>query len=123
MSQTNSSVSNELKSTIRTLGDLLGQTIVHQESAALLELEEKIRSLAKTGRSGDQTALQELRQTVDDLIEDSSGTDANLKAFSTYFQLVNLAEEHERVRVLNERSEVAYLSDKPMDETICHALN
>ena len=123
MSQTNSSVSNELKSTIRTLGDLLGQTIVHQESAALLELEEKIRSLAKTGRSGDQTALQELRQTVDDLIEDSSGTDANLKAFSTYFQLVNLAEEHERVRVLNERSEVAYLSDKPMDETISHALN
>ena len=123
MSQTNSSVSNELKSTIRTLGDLLGQTIVHQESAALLELEEKIRSLAKTGRSGDQTALQELRQTVDDLIEDSTGTDANLKAFSTYFQLVNLAEEHERVRVLNERSEVAYLSDKPMDETISHALN
>ena len=123
MSQSNSSVSNELKSTIRTLGDLLGQTIVHQESAALLELEEKIRSLAKTGRSGDQTALQELRQTVDDLIEDSSGTDANLKAFSTYFQLVNLAEEHERVRVLNERSEVAYLSDKPMDETISHALN
>ena len=123
MSQSNSSVSNELKSTIRTLGDLLGQTIVHQESAALLELEEKIRSLAKTGRSGDQTALQELRQTVDDLIEDSSGTDANLKAFSTYFQLVNLAEEHERVRVLNERSEIAYLSDKPMDETISHALN
>lgn len=123
MSQTNSSVSKELKSTIRTLGDLLGQTIVQQESAAVLELEEKIRSLAKIGRSGDQAALKELRQTVDELIDDSTGTDANLKAFSTYFQLVNLAEEHERVRVLNERSEVAYLSDKPMDETISHALH
>ncbi len=123
MSQNNSSVSKELKSTIRTLGDLLGQTIVHQESAAVLDLEEKIRSLAKIARSGDQNALKELRQTVDDLIEDSTGTDANLKAFSTYFQLVNLAEEHERVRVLNERSEVAYLSDKPMDETISQALH
>ena len=123
MSQTNASISSALKTTIRTLGDLLGQTIVHQESAAVLELEEKIRSLAKSGRSGDQNALKELRQTVDDLIEDSDGTDANLKAFSTYFQLVNLAEEHERVRVLDERSEVAYLSDKPMDETISQALH
>lgn len=123
MSQSSSTVTNELKSTIRTLGGLLGQTITHQESAAVLELEEKIRALAKTGRSGDQAALRELRQTIKDLIEDQDATDANLKAFSTYFQLVNLAEEHERVRVLNERSEVAYLSDKPMDETISQALH
>ncbi len=123
MSQSNSTVTNELKSTIRTLGDLLGQTITHQQSAAVLELEEKIRMLAKKGRAGDQAALQEMRQTIAELIEDEDATDANLKAFSTYFQLVNLAEEHERVRVLNERSEIAYISDKPMDETISHALH
>ena len=123
MSQSNSSVTNELKSTIRTLGDLLGQTITHQESAAVLELEEKIRGLAKKGRTGDQAALKELRETIDELIEDEDATDANLKAFSTYFQLVNLAEEHERVRVLEERAEAAYVSNKPMDETISHALH
>ena len=123
MSQSNSTVTNELKSTIRTLGDLLGETITHQESAAVLELEEKIRRLAKTGRSGDQAALKELRETIDTLIEDEDATDANLKAFSTYFQLVNLAEEHERVRVLEERAEAAYVSNKPMDETISHALH
>lgn len=123
MSHSQTSVSNELKSAIRTLGDLLGETIVHQESAEVLALEEKIRALAKSGRSGDQGALQELRQTIDDVTEDSDQTDANLKAFSTFFQLVNLAEEHERVRILDERAEVAYVSDKPMDETISHALH
>jgi phosphoenolpyruvate carboxylase len=122
-SNANATATNDLKSTIRTLGGLLGQTITHQESAAVLELEEKIRALAKSGRSGDQAALKELRQTINELIEDQAATDANLKAFSTYFQLVNLAEEHERVRVLTERSEVAYLSDKPMDETISQALH
>lgn len=123
MAQSNSTVTSELKSTIRTLGNLLGQTITRQEGDAVLELEEKIRSLAKTVRSGDQASLEQLRQTIADLIEDEEATDANLKAFSTYFQLVNLAEEHERVRVLNERSEVAYVTDKPMDETISHALH
>ena len=123
MSQTNASVSSELKSTIRTLGDILGETIAHQESSGALDLVEKIRALAKTGRLGDQAALEELRQTINDLTEDSESTDANLKAFSTYFQLVNLAEEHERVRVLDERAEVAYVSDKPMDETISQALH
>ena len=47
---------------------------------------------------------------------------ATLKAFTTYFQLVNLAEEHERVRVLRARAETAYQAAKPMDETIDEAI-
>ena len=123
MSKASTTVTNELKSVIRTLGDLLGRTIVHQESNATLALVEQIRGLAKTGRLGDQTSLKELRDTVDELVEDEDETDTSIKAFSTYFQLVNLAEEHERVRVLAERAEVAYLTDHPMDETISQALH
>ena len=107
---------------IRVLGDLLGQTIVQQEGSEMLELEEKIRGLAKSGRGGSTAAVRELREIVADMSNDTDTTDVNLKAFSTYFQLVNLAEEHERVRVLEKRSNAAYKAGEPMDETIQHAL-
>ena len=116
------STQNDLSKTIRVLGDLLGQTIVQQEGLEMLELEEKIRGLAKSGRGGSTAAVSELRQIVAEMSDDAESTDVNLKAFSTYFQLVNLAEEHERVRVLEERSNAAYESGEPMDETIEQAL-
>ena len=107
---------------IRVLGDLLGQTIVQQEGLEMLELEEKIRGLAKSGRGGSADAVSELRKVVAEMSDDTETTDVNLKAFSTYFQLVNLAEEHERVRVLEKRSNAAYEAGEPMDETIQQAL-
>ena len=122
MNSPDTKLKNDLGKTIRILGDLLGQTIVQQEGQNVLDLEEKIRGLAKSGRDGSDEAVQELLEVIDDLIEDTRLTDANLKAFSTYFQLVNLAEEHERVRVLNKRANAAYLADEPMDETILQAL-
>ena len=122
MNSPDTKLKNDLGKTIRILGDLLGQTIVQQEGQNVLDLEEKIRGLAKSGRDGSDEAVQELLEVIDDLIEDTRLTDANLKAFSTYFQLVNLAEEHERVRVLNKRANAAYIADEPMDETILQAL-
>jgi len=122
MNPAESSIQNDLSKTIRVLGDLLGQTIVQQEGQAMLDLEEKIRGLAKSGRGGSAAAVSELRQIVAEMSNDTESTDVNLKAFSTYFQLVNLAEEHERVRVLQKRSNAAYESGEPMDETILQAL-
>lgn len=115
-------VENSLGQTIKLLGDLLGQTIVHQAGADVLDLEEKIRSLAKARRSGDNSAVTELPGVVSSMVNDIEMTDANLKAFSTYFQLVNLAEEHERVRVLQQRADKAWQAGVPMDETILDAL-
>ena len=101
MNSAESSIPNDLSKMIRVLGDLLGQTIVQQEGLEMLELEEKIRGLAKSGRGGSATAVSELRKIVAEMSNDTETTDVNLKAFSTYFQLVNLAEEHQRVRAVS----------------------
>ena len=45
-----------------------------------------------------------------------------VKAFASYFQLVNLAEEQERVRVLHRREQEAHDSGSPMAETMRSAL-
>ncbi len=45
-----------------------------------------------------------------------------LKAFTTYFQLVNLAEEQQRVHILRERARAAYTQGVPMAETIAHSV-
>ena len=45
-----------------------------------------------------------------------------MKAFASYFQLVNLAEEQERVRVLRRREHEAHASGRPGPETIAAAV-
>ncbi len=45
-----------------------------------------------------------------------------LKAFSTWFQLVNLAEEHQRIRILRERANRAFEEQSWMDESIPAAI-
>jgi len=113
---------SELSASIRLLGRLLGQTIIDQEGSFVFESEEGIRALSKAWRSGDEAARQKLEEVVPLLVNDLPLASANLKAFSTYFQLVNLCEERERVRVLRQRSEAAFQADVPMDETIAEAL-
>ena len=94
-----------LSTQIHLLGDLLGETIVEQEGPALLALVEQVRSLAKTGRGEPAVALPARRDLLR-LAQGLSLPDARgvIKAFTTYFQLVNLAEEEERVRVLHQRA-------------------
>lgn len=114
---------DRLRSTIRFLGNLLGETIIEQEGQAIFDLEEKIRDLAKRWRSGETAGLlQAEQQLVPALINDLPKANAVLKAFTTYFALVNLAEEQQRVHVLRERALSAYEQDVPMSETIAHAV-
>ena len=113
---------NEIGSTIRLLGGLLGKTIIAQEGESVFQMEEEIRKLAKAWRAGDEAAKARLDELIPTLANDLPLTSANLKAFSTYFQLVNLAEERERVRVLRKRAQTAFQSGEPMDETIDEAL-
>lgn len=114
--------SNELSATIRLLGGLLGETIIAQEGEHVFEMEEEIRKLSKAWRSGDEDAKTRLDEVIPSLVDDLPLASANLKAFSTYFQLVNLAEERERVRVLRQRAQAAFQSGVAMDETIDKAL-
>ena len=82
-----------LRATIRFLGNLLGETIIEQEGKALFDLEEQIRALAKKWRAGDDSARDEIIAVTTHLIEEPAQALAVLKAFTIYFQLVNLAEE------------------------------
>ena len=83
-----------LRADVRKLGDLLGESLVRQEGAQLLALVEQVRGAVRDG-SGDEL-LENL--TVHQSVE-------LVRAFSTYFNLANVAEQVHRARVLaNERS-------------------
>ncbi|MEU7024848.1 phosphoenolpyruvate carboxylase [Streptomyces sp. NPDC046203] len=86
--------SSELRSDIRRLGDLLGETLVRQEGPALLELVEKVRRL--TREDGDAAA--ELLRGVE--LETAAQL---VRAFSTYFHLANVTEQVHRGRELRDK--------------------
>ncbi len=96
----------DLSTLIRQLGDLLGEVIVAQESQPVFEIEERIRLLAKARREGDHAAAQQLPQEAAALSDDELFTVAS--AFALYFDLVNVAEEVNRVQVLRHRRDAAY---------------
>ncbi len=87
-----------LRRDVRLLGDLLGRVIVEQRDEHLLATEERIRLLSRELResgAGDaeRSALHEVIAGLD------AGARADvLRAFSLYFQLVNLAEQLHRIR-------------------------
>ena len=114
--------SDHLKTTIRLLGDLLGQTIIDQEGDDVFQQTEVIRSLFIAWRQEDTDATKQIDAIVPELVDDLPRAKAVLKAFSNYFQLINLAEERQRAWVLRDRIEAARQSGEPMDETIAQAI-
>ena len=78
-----------LRSDVRRLGDLLGESLVRQEGPALLELIERVR---KAVREGQEDAILES-------ISDEETVDL-VRAFSTYFHLANIAEQVHRSRLI-----------------------
>ena len=77
-----------LRSDVRKLGDLLGQSLVRQEGQALLDLVESVR------KDGGIELLEKL--SVEDSVQ-------LVRAFSTYFHLANVAEQVHRARILAEQ--------------------
>ncbi len=108
----------DLSQTIHLLGDLLGQVISELESPAIFEIEERIRAEAKTRRTGDQQAAERLEKQVRALQTDEAR--ALAAAFATYFDLVNLAEDDQRVHLLRQRKDKKY--PEPIDESIGEAI-
>jgi phosphoenolpyruvate carboxylase len=90
--------SDALRRDVSYLGHLLGDTLVEQEGAALLALEEQFRALAKERRArpGCSRAAARMAEAVHAL--DTSTAERVARAFTHYFQLVNLAEQHHRAR-------------------------
>ncbi len=90
-----------LSDDIYLLGDLLGEAIRTQAGEPAFALEERARSLGKAHRAGDASAGDDLETLVAAASVDE--TRVLTRAFTSYFQLVNLAEDNERVRRVRRR--------------------
>jgi phosphoenolpyruvate carboxylase len=88
----------DLRQDVRELGELLGEVIEHQTTAAEYELVESVRRAAIGYREGELDS----RERVEELLDGCDRADLAVvaRAFATYFALSNLAEERERVREL-----------------------
>ena len=83
-----------LRSDVRALGELLGQSLIRQEGQELLELVEKVRAAVRAGN-----ADQDLQQvSVEQAVQ-------LVRAFSNYFHLANVAEQVHRSRILAKERE------------------
>jgi phosphoenolpyruvate carboxylase len=113
----------KLSSDIHLLGDQLGRVIRRQAGVPIFELVERIRALTKARRSeGDVQQEQEIDRHLGQLVDEMS-LDAGeqvARSFTLYFELVNLAEEQHRVRVLRAREREAH--PRPRRESIAAAV-
>ncbi len=90
-----------LRDEIRWLGELLGHVLREQEGVEAFDLVEEIRALARLRREGDEEAEGRLIRKIREL--EPARLEPLIRALSVFFDLANLAEDRERVRVVRER--------------------
>ncbi len=110
---------------VRFLGSLLGQVIAEQAGPELFATVERIRRRTITLRRGDPELVLEPDIERERLGAEIASLDveraaAVARAFTLYFQLVNLAEERQRIRVLRTRARRA--KGRPIDESLGEAV-
>jgi phosphoenolpyruvate carboxylase len=108
-----------LRRDINLLGRALGRVLIEQEGQDLFETEEEIRTLCKRLRFDYNPELDaRLRRRIDAM---SVGELRRIvRAFSVYFQLVNVAERYHRVR--RRRQSEASPEDPPQRASLSSAL-
>ncbi len=90
-----------LSDDVYLLAGLLGDVIQQLAGPEAFALEEEVRNLAKNLRGGDLDASAELESIVHDA--NTAELRILIRAFTNYFQLINLAEDNERIRRLQHR--------------------
>ena len=85
-----------LREDVHRLGELVGELVREQGGEALFDLVEAARRAAIERREGNAQAFAELR-TLLGALAPSTARDF-IRAFSTYFQVVNIAEQVHRIR-------------------------
>ena len=110
---------------VRLLGALLGQVVAEQAGPDLFALVERIRRRTIALRRGDPEAppeaeLERARLTAEIASLDLPRATAVAKAFTLYFQLVNLAEERQRIRLLRARARRA--RGRAIDDSVAEAV-
>jgi phosphoenolpyruvate carboxylase len=85
-----------LRNDVRRLGELVGELIKDQGGEALFDLVEAARRASIAQREGDAGALTELRALLAALTPRTARD--FIRSFSTYFQMINMAEKVHRIR-------------------------
>jgi phosphoenolpyruvate carboxylase len=108
---------------VRLLGDLLGEVIRESDGQDLLDDVERLRRAVIAARHAEQArpagkpdALRAIGEMVAAWPLDRA--EAVAHAFTVYFHLANLAEEHQRIRTLRERD----TGDQPVRESLAQAV-
>jgi len=104
-------IPDPLRRDVRLLGDLLGRVIADYGGAKLLRDVERLRGLVIRARE-DRRFERQAEKVVASWPLDRAEMVA--RAFTCYFHLANLAEEHHRARVLRERDS----GPQPLPETL-----
>ncbi len=116
MSDGRTASNSALSQDIHTLGNWLGVIIQEQNGIEAYDLVEEIRAMSKARRDGDAAAAFKLADRLENLPLDSKNV--LIKAFSNYFQLINIAEDLQRIRVIRQREARGTLK-----ESIRHAIS
>src|SRR6266542_1598403 len=113
---------DQLSRDVDALGRLLGEVLREQEGDDGFALVEEYRARTKALRAADaepedfDDAGQRLLQRTDEL--GLERVRLVVRAFTAYFHLVNLAEEHHRLRVLRERERTGGTRGESIPEAI-----
>ncbi len=111
-----------LRADVSYLGRLLGQALVEQQGEELLAVEEEARAMAKALRVPgiDDAEADRLDAELAALAERVEGPTmvGVIRAFSVYFQLVNMAEQHHRVRLRRLRDHDREREGRPQAESL-----
>ena len=95
-----------LRRDIRFLADMLGGVIRESEGDAAVALVEEIRGLSRDRRAGNHEAEPALAARIEALDHDQARLVT--RALSVFFDLVNIAEDRQRVRVLRDRERLIH---------------
>jgi phosphoenolpyruvate carboxylase len=111
-----------MRNDVRLLGDILGEVIRDSAGPELLADVERLRHAVIAARRGsreggaDAPATDEIAELVGSWSLDQAEQVA--QAFTVYFHLANLAEEHQRIRILRERDS----GQQPVRESLAAAI-
>lgn len=109
----------KLSANIHLLGDRLGHVIRRQAGIEIFELVERMRALTKARRADNDDAIDGHIQHLVGQMEPAE-IEQVARSFTLYFELINLAEEQHRVRVLRDRERQSH--PRPVGESIAEAI-
>jgi phosphoenolpyruvate carboxylase len=101
---------------VRLLGDLLGEVLRESGGQELLDDTERLRHAVIAARRSADDALHQISDMIAAWPLDRA--EAVAHAFTVYFHLANLAEEHQRIRTLRERD----TGEQPVRESLAAAV-